>query len=390
VTLFNQFSRPPVILQVMPSLVTGGAERGCVDVAQAIAAAGGRSLVASAGGAMVHELTRGGAVHVRLPLASKNPLTVGANVERLVALIRAEGVDIVHARSRAPAWSAYKAAERLGVRFMTTFHAPYNETGRLKHWYNSVMARGEPVIAISHFIAEHVRTRYGVPPERIRTIHRGVDLERFDPARVSPERMIQLARQWRLPEGALVVLLAGRLTRWKGQALMIDALARLGRDDVRCVFVGADQGRVQYRHELEALASAKGVAGQVHIVGECRDMPAAFALANVVVSASTDPEAFGRVMAEAGAAGRPVVASDHGASPEIIRDGETGWLFPPGDAAALAQAVNHALDLNNPTRRRLAWAAREHVARHFDKAVMCQATLAVYAEILAQRQQRAA
>ncbi|MSO76153.1 MAG: glycosyltransferase [Alphaproteobacteria bacterium] len=389
-TRFAQSSRPPVILQVLPSLATGGAERGCVDVAQAIVAAGGRALVASSGGAMVRELDRAGASHVSLPLASKNPLTMRANVDRLSRLIEAEAVDIAHARSRAPAWSAYLAAGRRGVPFVTTFHAPYNDANRLKHWYNSVMARGRPVIAISHFIAAHVGTRYGVEPGRIRTIHRGVDLDRFDPARVSHERLIQLARQWRLPEGAPVILLAGRLSRWKGQALLIEALARLGRDDARVVLVGAEQGRAAYRRELEALALARGVAGQVHIAGDCRDMPAAYMLANVVVSASSDPEAFGRVMAEAGALGRPVVASGHGAAPEIVREGVTGWLFPPGDVAALGHALAHALDLDPDARRRLAVEARHHVARHFDKVAMCRATLDVYAEILAGRGQEAA
>ena len=224
-------SRPRSVLQVLPALETGGVERGAVDIAAAVAAAGWRALVASSGGAMVRELVRAGAEHVTLPLARKSPFALRANVASLAALIESEGVDIVHARSRAPAWSAYEAARRTGRPFVTTFHGTYNFGNALKRWYNGVMARGDRVIAISDFIADHVRRNYGVGDERLRVVPRGIDLEVFDPARVNSERIVQLAAKWRLPDGVPVVMLPGRLTRWKGQAALIDALTVLGRRD---------------------------------------------------------------------------------------------------------------------------------------------------------------
>ena len=372
----------PTVLQVVPSLVTGGVERGTVDVAAALVRCGWRAIVASSGGPMTHELERTGAKHVELPVQSKNPLVMRRNVDRLVALIESENVDIVHARSRAPAHSALAACRRTRARFVTTFHGTYNLGVPLKRWYNSIMTKGDRVIAISDFIARHVVDNYGTDAGRIRMIHRGIDVDLFDPSQVSAERVIQLSRQWRLPDGIPVVMLPGRLTRWKGQAVLIEALAKLGHRNVRCLLVGDDQGRDAYRQELEDLIRRHQLESVVHIVGGCRDMPAAYMLADVVVSASTDPEAFGRVMVEAQALGRPVIGSDHGASRELIREGETGWLFPPGDADALARRLATALSLDSEARQWLADAAIENARTRFSKWRMCQATLDVYRELL--------
>jgi glycosyltransferase involved in cell wall biosynthesis len=372
-----------VILQVLPALVTGGVERGAVDVAGAIVAAGGRAIVASNGGPMVREVEAAGAEHVQLPLHSKNPLVIAANAMRLAALIRARNVGLVHARSRAPAWSALAAARRTGTPFVTTFHGVYNGRSGPKRLYNAVMAKGDPVIAVSRFVADHVRTVYGVAPARIRTVQRGVDLERFHPRRIDPARVERLRREWRLPEGAPVVMLPARLTRWKGQLLLLAALARIGP---ACgVLVGSDQGRHDYRREIEATARSLGLAERVRIVGSCDDMPAAYAASDLVVSASTDPEAFGRVMAEAQAMGVPVVAAAHGAAPEIVRDGETGFLFPPGDVDGLAQTLVRALALAPEERRALVTCAAAGVCADFTKEVMCAATLAIYAEAIGRR-----
>jgi glycosyltransferase involved in cell wall biosynthesis len=375
-------NRVPAIMQVLPSLVTGGVERGAADVAAALAASGWKSVVVSEGGPMVREIERAGAVHVTLPVASKNPITMRKNVARLVAAARAHGINLIHARSRAPAWSARAAARELGVPFVTTFHGTYNFGNPLKRWYNSVMARGARVIAISGFIARHVSANYGTPPALLRVIHRGVDIARFDPSRVSAEQVIKLAREWRLPDGLPVVMLPGRLTRWKGQTLLIEAAAKLGRRDVVVLFVGSDQGRAGYRRELENLARRRGLEGIVRIVDHCNDMAAAYMLADVVVSASTDPEAFGRVVAEAQAMGRPVVAPDHGGAPEILKAGETGWLFAPGDASGLAEALRKALALDPAARDDLAGHAIAHINDRFTKERMCLATLDVYAEVL--------
>jgi glycosyltransferase involved in cell wall biosynthesis len=373
-------TRPPAVLQVLPRLVSGGVERGTVEVAAALVAAGWKAVVASAGGPMVREIERAGGRHVLLPLASKNPLVMRRNVDRLEALIRREQIDIIHARSRAPAWSALMAARRTRRHFVTTFHNAYDTSSWLKKRYNSVMAEGERVIAISRFVANHAAEVYHVPPERLRTIERGVDFTRFDPERVSAERVIQLAREWRLPDGFPVVMLPGRLTRWKGQLVLVDALARLGRRNIRSVLVGAGSGH--YRRQIEQTVARRGLGDIVHVVEDCRDMPAAYMLADVVISASTRPEGFGRIIAEGQAMGRPVIATDHGGAREILLDDETGWLVPPGDAQALADAIARALDLPSSKRLTLAERSIARMRAHFTTKAMTDRTLAVYEEIL--------
>ena len=377
------FARQPVVLQVLPALVTGGVERGTVEMVQALVEAGWTAVVASSGGPMVREVIRAGGLHVDMPLASKNPLVMRANVRRLEAAIRDYGADIVHARSRAPAWSALAAANRTGAHFVTTFHGTYTLGAfGLKHWYNSVMARGERVIAISEFIAEHIRRIYGQASERIRVVHRGVDLVKFDPNRVSQERIIHLANRWRLPDGYPVIMLPGRLTRWKGQGVLIEALALLGRHDIRCLLVGSDQGRAAYRQELVDQIRRRDLTDVVHIVDECSDMPAAYMLTDVVVSASTDPEAFGRVVVEAQAMGRPVIATDHGGPRESVLAGRTGWLVTPGDPSALAAAIDRFLDLAMAERHGMSELGQAFVRANFTKEAMCTKTLEVYGEIL--------
>lgn len=372
----------PVVLQVLPRLVAGGAERGAVDIAAAVAAAGGTALIASEGGPMEYELKRSGGLHIKMPLASKNPLVMYWNVRRLVEVIKAYGVDIVHARSRAPAWSAAAAAKRTGSHFVTTFHGAYAITGGIKRRYNAIMTKGERVIANSEFIARHIRDNYSVDPARVRVIRRGIDLSRFDPERVSAERVIQLANRWRLPDGVPIVLLPGRLTRLKGHRLLIEALSHLRDVDFRCILVGSDQGRGAYRSELERLAARYDLSNRVYLPGHCDDMPAAYMLADVVVSASTQPEAFGRVISEAQAMGCPVVASNHGGVCEQVLEGRTAFLFEPSDAEGLAEAIRKALSLDATQRERLARAAHKHAAANFSKAEMCASTLALYREIL--------
>jgi glycosyltransferase involved in cell wall biosynthesis len=372
-----------VVLQVLPALVTGGVERGTIDVAGALVDAGWTALVASNGGPMVRELDRLGVKHIQLPLDSKNPLIMRANVARLEAVIRQYGVDVVHARSRAPAWSACAAAKKTGAHFLTTFHGTYN-VGMLglKNAYNAIMTKGERVIAISHFIADHMQAVYRTDPAKIRVVHRGVDLSRFDPTRVSQERIIQLAQRWRLPDGYPVIMLPGRLTRWKGQTVLIEALAMLGRRDVRCLLVGSDQGRDAYTDELKSLVRQRDLTDVVHIVGECNDMPAAYMLTDVVVSASTDPEAFGRVIVEGQAMGRPVVATNNGAARENVLDGRTGTLVPPDNPAALASALASALAIGPEERESRAAVAIQFVRENFTRELMCARTLGVYAELI--------
>jgi len=387
----------PVVLQVLPSLETGGGgvERATIDIAAAITANGAPAFVASSGGQLVNELDRCGAKHITLPLASKNPMVMRRNVQRLVDIIELHGINIVHARSRAPAWSARAAARRTGCSFITTFHGAYNYgkgiTGAWKKRYNAVMADGDIVIANSHFIADHLRTRYGVGEDRLRIVPRGVDLNVFDPTKTSVARVVNLASRWNLPDDASVVMLPGRLTSWKGQSLLIEALAllkeRVGSENFKVIglLVGSDQGRESYRAGLEQRIKSLGLAGKVQVLGHCADMAAAYMLTDVVVSASTDPEAFGRVVAEAQAMGRPVVVADHGGAAEQVIASETGWLFSPGDATALAGALADALAIDADARARLADTAMRHVHQRYSKTGMCSATLDIYAELRQRR-----
>jgi glycosyltransferase involved in cell wall biosynthesis len=372
-------SDSPVVLQVLPSLVTGGVERGTVEIAQAIAEADGTALVASAGGPLVHQIERVGGVHIALPLTTKSPIGIWRNAAALETLIRDRKVSVVHARSRAPAWSAWLACQRTGVPFVTTYHGTYGEGVPFKRFYNGVMARGRIVIAASHFIADLVRTRHGVDAARIRVIPRGVDPAVFDPATVSGNRIAKLAAEWRLPDNVRVVTLPGRLTSWKGHSVMLDAIARLNRPEVMCVLVGAHQGRHGYARELERQATRLGIAERLRMVGQCDDMPAALCLSDVVVHASTKPEAFGRVVIEAQAMGRPVIASDLGGPVETVRHGETGWRVPPNDPEALAAAIAVALDLDAEDRLALGQRARASVPT---VRAMQDATLDVYEAVL--------
>jgi glycosyltransferase involved in cell wall biosynthesis len=383
-TSAGQTSNQPVILQIIPELSAGGAEQGCIDVANAIQNAGGQAIVISNGGNRIHEITRHNVIHIELPVHSKSPLVLWRNIGRIKKIIRKYNVNIVHVRSRAPAWSAYRACKTTAAKFMTTCHAPYNYHSKIKKFYNSAMAKGERIIAISEYVYEYLKTGYCVPEERMRLIHRGIPIEKFHPTVVSPERMIALNKSWRIPESAAVILLPGRLTRWKGQKVLIEAMAEIKNKDVYAVLIGSDQGRTEYRKELEALMNEKGLSAQVRIVDHCNDMPAAYMLSTVVVSASTDPEGFGRIPVEAQAMGRPIIGTDHGGARETILRGETGWLIPPNDPSALAGAIKEALSLNNAQRAVLATRAMNHVMQKFTKEIMTEKTLSVYAELLAE------
>ena len=305
----------PTILQIIPDLDTGGAERTTVEIAEAIVAAGGRAIVLSEGGRMEGDLAAAGGEFVRFAAATKNPAKLLANAAAIARLIEREGVDLVHARSRAPAWSALAAARRTGRRFVTTYHGAYNESGAAKKLYNSVMARGDLVIANSNFTADLVRARYATPAERIRVIHRGVDGAIFDPGRIAPERVAALRAAWGVRDGERVVLQAARLTSWKGQGVLIEA-ARLLRDapgdpgrDTVIVLAGDAQGREDYARGLAQQIEAAGLQQTVRLVGHVSDIPAAFAASYLGVVASTEPEAFGRAAAESQIMRCPVIAT---------------------------------------------------------------------------------
>jgi glycosyltransferase involved in cell wall biosynthesis len=369
-------------MQVVPKLVTGGVEQGTIDVASAIVEGGGLSIVVSAGGPMVKELKRSGVKHYELPVNSKNPLTMQQNIKRLINIIEEQHVDIIHARSRAPAWSSWKAARKTNKHFVTTFHGTYGHSNWFKRQYNEVMTKGDRIIAISNFIAGHILKIYGVPPDNIRVIPRGVDFNKFSPDKVSQERRIKLAREWRLPDDKPIIILPGRLTRWKGHTILIEAIKNLGRKDVQCLIVGSDQDRENYRHELERQIENYGMQELIHVVGHCDDMPAAYMLTDIVISASTDPEAFGRVMVEGQALGRLVIGTNHGGSTETVIDGQTGWLIEPNNPNSLAKTLNKVLNLTDLQRNNITRKASEHIHKYYSKEMMCAKTLDVYNELI--------
>jgi glycosyltransferase involved in cell wall biosynthesis len=380
------------ILQIIPTLDAGGAERTTVDIAAGLVDVGARALVASEGGRLVGELQAKGGIWASFPAASKNPLAMAVNVGRLARLCVEEGVSLVHARSRAPAWVALGATQRLRLPFVTTYHGRYPARSKIKALYNSVMARGDAVIANSRFTAEHIRSVYPQASDRIRIIHRGTDLSVFAPAAVPPERVEAMRRSWGVAPHERVVLLAGRLTALKGQRVFIEAAARLraaGLSDIAFVLAGDHQGRDNYVRDLEALIAARGLVGIVRRVGHCADMPAALLAAAVATMPSTEPETFGRSAVEAQAMGTPVITSDLGAVPETVLappqappQERTGWRVPAGDAAALAEAIGTALALGASAREAMARRARAHVERHFSLERMVSDTLDVYMKLL--------
>ncbi len=378
------------LLQVTPALDAGGVERTTLDVSKAVVAAGGRSLVASRGGRLEHELAATGGELVRLPLASRNPLTLLTNAGRLQEVMRRERVSILHARSRAPAWSALKAARDEGTPFVTTYAGVYNANSKLKRRYNSVMAAGDLVIANSDFTRRHLLAEHEeVDAARVVTIPRGVDLDWFNPEAVGPERVAQARSAFNLaPDDARpVYLLAGRLTRWKGQAFILDAFAaaRARGLDAVLVLAGDDQGRLDYRRELTEKIAASGLEDHVRLAGHVAEMPAAYMAAELALAPSLEPEAFGRTAVEPQAMGRPVLVSDHGAPSETVEQGVTGWRIPPGDLTAWTEALLAAAVLTPESRARMGAAGRAAVRERFGLEAMTRATLAAYADLLASR-----
>jgi glycosyltransferase involved in cell wall biosynthesis len=383
---------PPdfTLLQVVPELETGGAEQTTIDVAKAVIAAGGRAFVATRGGRMTARLIADGGRLAQMPVHTKNPLTMLGNAARLVDLIRREKVSVVHARSRAPAFAALWAAQATGTPFVTTYHGVYSARNRLKRWYNAVMTRGDLVIANSEYTRDHLLAEHQVDPAKVVAIPRGVDLDRFNPSWVVPARVEALRQAWGVAENErrTIFVLAARLTRVKGHLTIIEAAARLrdqGREDFLVLFVGDDQGRVEYHAELEREIGAKHLSEVVRIVGHCDDMPAAYLVGDAALAPRTTPEDFGRTAVEPQAMGRPVIASNNGGMTETVVDGVTGWLVEPGDAEAWAAAMAHAIDVGAGRRLEMGHAGMNRARQLYRVDLMCEQTLAVYERVLEAR-----
>jgi glycosyltransferase involved in cell wall biosynthesis len=386
----------PTILQIIPQLESGGAEICTIQIADAIVRAGGCALVATEGGRLAGEVIAAGGEIVAMPVASKNPAIILANIGRLSRLVRERGISLIDAASRAPAWSGLAAARRTSIPFVTTFHGAYGESNRIKRLYNSVMARGDRVIANSLYTGDLITHRYGTEKTRLRIVPRGVDVARFARSGVAPERMAALRAAWSVNDQQPIILHAARLTNWKGQRVAIEALAALHAkqrlNGAVLVMAGDAQGRDAYASSLRELAATLGVSDHIRLPGHVADMPAAYATADVTLVASIEPEAFGLTAAEAQAAACPVITTNIGAPPEIILapphvspSEATGWHAPPNDAAALAGAIAEALAMDGTARDAMRARAVASVAARFTVAEMQRQTLAVYDSLLGSR-----
>jgi glycosyltransferase involved in cell wall biosynthesis len=378
---------PLTVLQVVPELGTGGAERTTIEVAEAIVKSGGRALVWSGGGRLLPELAEVGGEHFIGEAASKNPFKVFiTNPTRLQEIVTREKVDLIHARSRAPAWSALIAAQRCKVPFVTTYHGIYNAKSALKRWYNGVMVRGDAVIANSNYTKAHLIEQHGTNADKVQVIYRGVDVAAFDPSAVKSERTAALAKRWGLsiPSIHPRIILPARLTEWKGQAILLAALGILKRAgcSFEAILVGDSQGRETYVAGLQAQIAEEDLSGLVRIVGHCNDMPAAFSLCDIAVTPSTEAEAFGRTAAEAQAMGLPIIASDLGGARETVAHGVTGFLVAPSDYVALAATLKGVLEMSATQRGTMGTAGFARIRELFTTQSLQRDTLALYQRLL--------
>lgn len=397
---FENLSPRPAILQVIPSLNIGGAERTTIDMARAIVAAGGRAVVASSGGRLLEELLAAGGEHVDMDVHSKNPIIMALNVERLTRLATREKIDLIHARSRAPAWSALAAAHRLGLPFVTTYHSKVHEAPRLKVFYNSVMTRGDAVIANSSYTAERIARIHAPDPARVFVVPRGVDTDYLNAAAVAPERVAALRMRWNvLDDGRTVFLLPARISRWKGQKLAVQAVAALlssGARGFRLLLVGDAQGRNAFVREVQEMLREPELANHVSLVGHCDDMAAAYALSDVVLAPSIEAEPFGRVAVEAQSMRRPVIVSDAGGQRETVltpkmadgMENATGLAVEPNDAKALATAMKTMLELAPEARRAMGERGRANALAHYSVGAMTGATLDVYSRLIGRNREK--
>ena len=374
----------PVIVQIVPQMNRGGVERGTVEIAEAISARGWKAVVICNGGRMENQLRRAGAEVYTLPVDTKNPLKWPAVRRRLKAVLLSVGADIVHVRSRAPAWIALPLTRAMAIHSISTIHSKFVPQNFVKRIYNQKMLSADGIIAISDYVKSVITSHYSeaVSEKAIQVIHRGVDLDVFDPAKVSQHRIVRLSETLNLPDDGSVVMLPARATEWKGHAPLIEAVARLEGKDVSLLLLGAGDGHSRFIERLRALAIKTGLDGRLRIASGTDDMPAALMLADVVAMPSTIPEPFGRVALEAQAMGRPVVAFKHGGAIESIQEGLTGWLAEPNNVEDLARCLQLALKLG--PRQRTIWAkqARAHVVSAFSTQKMCEKTLEIYADFL--------
>ena len=377
------------VLQVIPKLGYGGAETGCYDIAHYLPENNCESFIVTSGGELLKFIDKKKVKVIKLPVNSKNPLLILFNSLALIWIILYNNISIVHARSRAPAWSCYLATILTGRKFVTTFHGTYNFESKLKKFYNSVMVRSDLIIAGSNFIFSHIKENYSKyfdVNKRLRVIFRGINVDYFDPTTKLENDEKKLLKQWEIEKDKKIILLPGRLTSWKGQELFIEAInlvnIELGYEAFYIVILGSDQGRDLYKKKLTRLAEQFRMNNQVRFIDHCKDMALAYKISDIIVSASTEPEAFGRVAVEAQSMEKPIIASNIGGSNETIIDEKTGFLFETGNAKSLSQKILKLLYLDETSLKLIGTEGRKNIIKKFNVEKMCFSTYSEYKKII--------
>ena len=377
------------VLQVIPKLGYGGAETGCYDIAHYLAEKDCGSFIATSGGQLLKFVKKKKVKIFRLPVHSKNPILILINAIILTLLILFNSINIVHARSRAPAWSCYIACCITRVKFVTTFHGTYEFKNNLKKFYNSVMLKSKLTIAGSNFIFNHINDNYGKyldKKKKLRVIFRGINIDYYNQKNISFLKQEKVKKEWQLLPNQFTIILPGRLTPWKGQEKFIEALNILVEDynnaNFQAIILGSDQGRKVYKKRLIDLVQRYRLGKKIKFIDHCKEMPVAYSLADVVVSASTRPEAFGRVAVEAQAMGKPIIASNLGGSQETILKNKSGYLYKHDDPRELAKILNSVIELDQVSLNSLGIEGRKNIKKKFDVEAMCDSTLREYKKLL--------
>ncbi len=377
------------VLQVIPKLGYGGAETGCYDIAHYLPENDCGSYIVTSGGELLKFIDKKKVKIIKLPVQSKNPFIIFINFLALVGIIFINNISIVHARSRAPAWSCLFAAKITGRKFVTTFHGTYNFNNKIKKFYNSVMVRSDLIIAGSNFIFSHIKENYAKylnTKKKLLVIFRGINVDYFDPTTKVESDEKKLLKKWEIKKDKKIILLPGRLTGWKGQEVFIEAVnlvnIELGYEAFYAVILGSDQGRDLYKKKLIRLTEQYRLINQVKFIDHCKDMALAYKVSDIVVSASIEPEAFGRVAVEAQSMEKPIIASNIGGSNETIVDEKTGFLFETNNAKSLSQKILKTLSMDEVSLKSIGIEGRKNIIQKFNVEKMCFSTYSEYKRIL--------
>jgi len=377
------------VLQVIPKLGYGGAETGCYDIAHYLSENNCKSFIVTSGGDLIKYVNKDKVKLIRLPVHSKNPLLIFINGIILIGIILFYNISIVHARSRAPAWSCLFATKLTRRKFVTTFHGTYNFSGKLKKFYNSIMVRSDLIIAGSNFIFSHIKDNYSEFlgfKKKFLVIFRGINVDYFDPSTKLDTDEKQLLKKWEINKEKKIILIPGRLTSWKGQELLIEAInlvkIELGYEAFHVVILGSDQGRDLYKKKLVRLTEQYRLTNQIKFIDHCKDMALAYKVSDIVISPSIEPEAFGRVAVEAQSMEKLIIASNIGGSNETIINEKTGFLFESGDANALSKMIIKTITMDEMSVQLIAKEGRKNVIKKFNVEKMCFSTYSEYKRLL--------